>query len=150
MTPSTRADLQSAILDAAKAAGIGPTGKLLSDAKVGEVMGLDRSQVCKSRDGERVLSLDELVRLVDAYGEVVVEPLASRGVAVTRPALTVVDGLRASLSVARLAEGIGSALDDGKLTDDEAEALQALAQSASAMVAQIERALSRRCARKAS
>lgn len=63
MTPNTRQQVQEEILDAIKRAHPG-----VRDADIAEVVGVERSEVSRWRDGSRRLTLDALDDLARAYG----------------------------------------------------------------------------------
>lgn len=108
-----------------------------TDAALAVAAGVDRSLISRWRSGEREIGLDDLTRLVGAYGaEIVLEPLARPdGCEVRRldsegaPALL----RRTSIAVVRgageLAAAVEEALEDGRLTSEEVEQLAGLTET---------------------
>ncbi len=146
MSPTTLADLQEAILDRAKAAGLAATGRMPTDRELADVAGVDASIVSHWRRGRREAGLAELVRLVDRYGADVPAPLQERGNHVPAPGPREVLSLAvdATAQQAALTASLHAALADGRLTDEEHAGLVRQLDQAEATSHRVRLALRRR------
>ena len=142
MTPRTRQALQETILDRIKAEHPGTT-----DSEIAGVAGVDRSLVSRWRNGEREIGLSELVNLQRHYGAVaVLGPVAILDGCEVRPAAPDPAPLRkGALAVVHaagsLAVEIESALEDGRISNDEAGKLSDIAQKLAYRMEQLRAAI---------
>jgi len=132
MSPRELGALQESILDGIKKQSDGAP-----DKQIAAHAGVDRTQLSKWRTGERVVRLDELCRLLPAYGAAaVLGPIAALDEAdvVERDPKGPADPKRAALAltihIAQLGSTVHAALEDGTIDPDELAAIVSQAEAA--------------------
>lgn len=129
MTPRERGTVQAEIIASVRAASEGgrPSNTALADAA-----GCDRSEITRFESGERRIDLDELEGLADLVGGAAVyAPVLRRHgfrLVSEKAAHPVKDlprlAARVAAGAAELSASLAEALEDGRLSDEEAADLQ--------------------------